>query len=206
VPGVRLATFDERGACTTPRNLGWMMMNRMRALLLAVLLLPPTARAVDGMSFEFGSSDSTNASVDMGRIGLQWNWSKRWAISQNWHIGGYWDVTFGHWSNDSPQRTNSSLTDFGVTPVLRLQQTNPSGVSPYIEGAVGFHLLSDTSVSQERKFGSSFQFGDHVGLGIRFGQKQAFDLGYRYQHLSNAGIKHPNQGINFHQVRLQYNF
>lgn len=180
---------------------------RMRGYLLAAMLLvPASAHAVDGISLELGSSDSTNASVDMGRVGLQWNWSKRWALGSNWHIGGYWDVTFGHWSNDSPQRTNSSVTDFGITPVFRLQQTNASGASPYLEAAVGFHLLSDTSVSQQRKFSTMFQFGDHVGVGLRFGHKQAFDLGYRYQHLSNAGIKKPNQGINFHQVRLQYSF
>jgi len=175
-------------------------------VLAAILLVPLAARAVDGISLELGSSDSSNASVDMGRIGLQWNWSTRWALGSNWHIGGYWDVTFGHWSNDSPRRTNSSLMDFGVTPVFRLQQTNASGVSPYLEAGIGFHLLSHASVSEERKFGSMFQFGDHIGFGLRFGQKQAFDVGYRYQHLSNAGIKDPNQGINFHQVRLQYAF
>jgi len=182
-------------------------MSPIRILLLvAILLLPISARAVDGISLELGSSDSSNAAVDMGRIGLQWNGATRWALGSNWHIGGYWDVTFGHWSNDSPRRTNSSVTDFGVTPVLRLQQTNPSGVSPYVEAGVGFHLLSHASVSEERKFGTMFQFGDHVGVGLRFGQKRAFDLGYRYQHLSNASIKKPNQGINFHQVRLQYSF
>jgi hypothetical protein len=31
-------------------------------------------------------------------------------------------------------------------------------------------------------------------------------LSYRYQHLSNAGIKQPNQGINFHLLRFQYHF
>ena len=55
-------------------------------------------------------------------------------------------------------------------------------------------------------FGSSFQFGDHIGAGVRFGDKGRYDVGYRYQHLSNAGIKEPNQGINFHQLRLQYHF
>ena len=55
-------------------------------------------------------------------------------------------------------------------------------------------------------FGSSFQFGDHIGGGIRFGDKGQYDVGYKYQHLSNAGIKQPNQGINYHILRLQYRF
>jgi lipid A 3-O-deacylase len=175
-------------------------------IALLVLVLVPAARAVDGISLGIGTSNSSQTSVDVARIGLQWNWVKRWALGSNWHLGGYWEVDFGQWSNDSPRRTNSSVTEIGFTPVFRLQPTHPGPISPYAEAGIGFHLLSDTSVSEQRRFSTMFQFGDHMGLGIRFGQKHAFDLGYRYQHLSNAGIKHPNHGINFHQVRLQYNF
>jgi opacity protein-like surface antigen len=164
------------------------------------------AHALDGVSLELGSSDSSNASVDMVRVGLQWNWKSRWAIGSNVQIGGYWELNLGYWNNDSPFRTNSSLTDIGFTPVFRLQPGDLSGVSPYAELGVGVHLLSKSSVGRERRFGSMFQFGDHVGVGVRFGPKGAYDLGYRYQHLSNASIKQPNQGINFHQVRLQYHF
>jgi lipid A 3-O-deacylase len=180
----------------------------MRALVLlgCLVLAVPSAQAVDGISLELGTSDSSNASVDMGRIGLQWDWSKRWALGSNWHIGGYWDLSLGHWSNDSRNRSHGSIADLGFTPVFRLQQTNPGAVAPYLEAAVGFHLLSHTSVSPQRRFSTAFQFGDHLGLGLRFGPRHAFDLGYRYQHLSNAGLKKPNQGINFHQVRFQYHF
>jgi len=180
----------------------------MRFLVLAgsLVLTAPAVQAVDGVSLEYGSSDSSNASVDMGRVGVQWNWSKRWALSSDWHIGGYWDLSLGYWSNDSAQRTNSSITDLGFTPVLRIQPTNPGAVAPYAEAAIGFHLLSNTSVSTERRFSTMFQFGDHVGFGLRFGPRHAYELGYRYQHLSNASIKRPNQGINFNQVRFQYHF
>ena len=180
----------------------------MRAFIavLGLLLLIPAARAVDSMSIELGTSNSSNTSVDMTRIGVQWNWSKRWAITQNWHIGGYWDLGFGYWANDSARKTNNGLTDLSFTPVFRLQQTSMSAISPYLEAAIGFHLLSDSSVTEQRRFSTTFQFGDHLGLGFRFGHRHAMDLGYRYQHLSNAGIKHPNHGINFHQVRFQYHF
>lgn len=181
-------------------------MLRILVLIASFLIAAPAAHAVDGLSLELGSSNSGNASVDMARVGLQWNWDMRMGLGANWHVGGYWDLSLAHWSNDSPARTNSSLIDIGFTPVFRLQQTNPGALAPYIEAAVGAHFLSETSVSAERKFGSSFQFGDHVGVGLRFGPRRAFDLSYRYQHLSNAGIKEPNQGINFHLMRLQYHF
>ena len=185
-----------------------MNSNLMRKLLLAagLMLSIACARALDGISVEYGRSDSSNASVDLVRVGLQWNWAKRFAVGQSWHVGGYWDLSLAYWANDSPGRTNSSLVDIGFTPVLRLEQATPGDIAPYLEAAVGAHVLSESSVSTERRFGTLFQFGSHVGAGLRFGPRRAIDLSYRYQHLSNASIKQPNQGINFHLLRLQYHF
>ncbi len=172
----------------------------------ALIAASPAAFAIDSMSIEYGHSDSGNVSVNMGRVGVQWSWNKKLVEAGNWHLGGYWESDFGYWSNNSAAKTNSSLVDFGFTPVFRIQQTTLSPISPYVEAGVGMHLLSKTSVSTQRQFGSAFQFGDHVGAGVRFGDKGRYDVGYRYQHLSNAGIKGPNQGINFHELRLQYHF
>jgi opacity protein-like surface antigen len=180
--------------------------NAKYLIAAALLAASPAVHAVDSMSIEYGHSDSSNASVNMGRVGVQWDWNKKLVEMGNWHLGGYWESDFGYWSNNSFQKTHSNLLDIGFTPVFRFQQTTRSTVSPYVEAAVGFHFLSATSVSTQRQFGSSFQFGDHLGAGARFGDKGQYDLGYRYQHFSNAGIKGPNQGINFHEVRLQYHF
>jgi hypothetical protein len=45
-----------------------------------------------------------------------------------------------------------------------------------------------------------------VGVGVGLGEHQHYQIGYRFQHLSNASIKEPNPGINFQQIYLQYNF
>jgi opacity protein-like surface antigen len=181
-------------------------MTRALALAAALLFATPAAHAIDSMSVELGTDDSSNTSVDLVRIGVQWNWARQFALGPDWQIGGFWDLSVAYWKNDSPQRTTSSLADIGFTPVFRLQQANPGQFAPYLEAGVGAHVLSKSSVSAERRFGTLFQFGSHLGLGLRFGVKQAFDVGYRYQHLSNASIKDPNQGINFHLLRLQYHF
>ncbi len=181
-----------------------------RLLLYGVVaigaLASGSALAVDGVSFEYGKSNSSNADVKLYRVGLQWDWKKKWFDTGSWHLGGYWDASMGYWDNDSPGKTNSGLADIGFTPVFRFQSNNLTGVSPYAEAAIGVHFLSRTSVSDQRQFGSSFQFGDHIGVGLRFGDKGQYDLGYRYQHLSNGGLKDPNQGINYNQVRFQYHF
>lgn len=176
------------------------------ALSMLLVVCAPTAQAVDGMSFEGGSDASTNASVDLYRIGAQWDWNKRWLETGGWHLGGYWDLQLGYWDNSSNNKTNSDLWELAFTPVFRVQQNQPSAVSPYVELGIGVHLLSETSVSAQRDLSTAFQFGSHAGVGARFGPKNAFDLSYRYQHLSNAGIKEPNHGINFHILRLGYRF
>jgi hypothetical protein len=186
-------------------------MRTILSILTAALLFASAgAFAVDSTSFEYGKSDSSNSSVKLYRLGMQWDWNKKLIEYGGWHIGGFWDVDLGYWDNKSPFQTGgystSSIEEIGLTPTFRLQQNTISGFSPYAELAVGFHFLSHTFVGAQRQFGSSFQFGDHVGAGVRFGDKGQFDIGYRYQHLSNGGIKGPNQGINYNIIRLQYHF
>ena len=78
-------------------------------------------------------------------------------------------------------------------------------VGAYVEAGVGVHLLAKTSLGDKR-YSTAFQFGSHLGGGYRFGARHAFDLGYSFQHISNANIKLPNDGANFQEVRLQYHF
>lgn len=152
--------------------------------------------ATDGASFELGRGDGT----DMWRIGILWNWKSKWLETGKWHVGGCWEAQYGQWSG-SGKRT---INDLGLTPVFRLEQTSPSAISPYVEGAIGFHFISHTRLDDSRKFSTAFQFGDHVGAGARFGEHGRYDLSLRLQHLSNASLKKPNDGINFLQLRLLY--
>ena len=172
------------------------------ALLASTLLFAGSAFAVDGVSIDLGNGDAT----DTGRVGVLWDWDKQWFADGDWLVTGFWEASLGTWNGKSGAGNNQNITDIGVTPVFRFQQKQPGGLAPYAEGAIGFHLITPTFINANRKFGSSFQFGDHLGVGVRFGQHQQFDLGYRYQHLSNGGLKKPNQGINFNQVRFAYHF
>jgi hypothetical protein len=55
------------------------------------------------------------------------------------------------------------------------------------------NLLSRTQIG-EHQLSTAFQFGEFAGVGIAFGDKRQFDLGVRYQHVSNADIKSPTTG------------
>lgn len=169
-------------------------MIRKIALAAAIWIAAP-AYAVDGASVELGRGDERSELV---RGGLQWKWERSWFAERSWHIGGYWDASVGAWTTDK------TLIDFSLTPVFRVQRRDSSG--PYLEAAIGFHLLSDLSVTRTRIFGSHFQFGDHIGAGWRFGERGRYDAGLRLQHLSNGGIRKPNPGINFVLLRLACHF
>ena len=168
--------------------------------MAAILLLASVpAAAVDGMALEAGQGDG----ADMGRVALQWNWAKPLYQGSGWQLACYWDLGLGYWHKSGAPGRNEDITEIGLTPVLRLQPNGLEGA--YAELGLGAHLMSSTTLG-DKSMSTQFQFGNHLGVGYRFGVKRAFDLSYRYQHLSNAGIKRPNDGINFNQIRLQYHF
>jgi hypothetical protein len=166
------------------------------------LFLSGNVWAVDAVSFELGNGNQT----DVARVGAIWNWDKQWFTEGDWLVTGYWEATAGRWQGHSSTGNNQVITDLGIAPVFRFQQKHPSGVAPYVEGAIGFHLISPTYIYAGRNFSSAFQFGDHVGFGMRFGEHHRFDMSYRFQHVSNGDIKQPNPGINFNQVHFAYYF
>lgn len=77
---------------------------------------------------------------------------------------------------------------------------------PFVEASVGARVLSHASTSDQHQFSTAFQFSDMVGVGVAFGPKQAAEAGFRFQHISNAGIKEPNPGSNFYAGYLRYRF
>lgn len=53
-------------------------------------------------------------------------------------------------------------------------------------------------------FGVPFQFTSHAGIFADLGARVR--LGYRFQHMSNAGLSSHNPGLNLHMVTLGYRF
>lgn len=172
------------------------MKNSIRAVLAALALAASFgAQAVDSVSAEAGTGEGIN----MWRLGAQWKWDKKWFQSGDRHLGGYWDAQIGQWDGGA-----GNITDLGFTPVFRWQQNDGMGI--YLEGAIGAHLISQKQIRPTTRTSTTFQFGDHIGLGVRFGDKGRYDLSIRLQHHSNGSIKKPNPGTNFQIVRFQYHF
>ena len=83
----------------------------------------------------------------------------------------------------------SFLLKFGLLPEnWKLQ--------PYIKGGSGMIYMTQHTLEQS----TQFNFISHFGAGFHYflNKDRALTLEYRYRHLSNASIKHPNSGIDSH--------
>jgi lipid A 3-O-deacylase len=174
-------------------------------LLILSLASLETQAAEDnfGLAFEGGWSEDDSGAERAG-LAFQSNlWMPSYTMSE-WQLAAYWEISASYWGSDPGPTGVDSLGEFGLTPFIRLQPVYPLffGVRPFIEGGVGVHATTADGISK-KDFGSEFAFGNHAGAGLRYGN---FDISYRFQHLSNAGLADPNAGIDFHLLRLGYHF
>lgn len=146
------------------------------------------SHATDALALEFGRGDDQTNLLRLAVVD-RWNREPR-ALGRKWQLSGYWEFSAALWDN-----ATESTADIGVTPVFRFER-GPL----YLEAAIGLHLVQ-AHISAARVFSTAVQFGDHVGIGWRSGR---WDFAARLQHISNAGLDHPNPGINFVLVRAQY--
>lgn len=85
-----------------------------------------------------------------------------------------------------------------VTPAVRLALTK----SLSIEGGIGVSAFDRTAYNG-KDISTRFQFADH--LGVTYATKSV-TLGVRYVHVSNAGIKQPNPGLDSVQASFSVRF
>lgn len=189
----------------------YAMKPRCRLLPILAVICSSAATAagnnwIDAISLSYGEEKGRN-NTRMYRLGVQNKWERTWLNDGAWYVGGYWDTELAYMKADHISGRNDEIFDLGLTPVFRMQRdaSISSGVSPYAEAGIGPHLLSETSLGF-KQYSTAFQFGSLIGFGLGFGDKGQYELSYRFQHISNANIKTPNNGINLHILRLGYNF
>ena len=179
------------------------------SLLLVTHAFSMTAGAngwIDAISFTYGQDEDSN-DTELYRLGLQNRWERTWFKGGAWYLGGYWDAELAYMESDLQNSDSNELLDLSLTPVFRYQRdANLSkGVTPYAEAGIGPHLLSKSKLGYQR-YSTAFQIGSVVGVGLGFGGSGQYEIAYRFQHISNANIKKPNDGMNLHLFRVGYAF
>ena len=96
--------------------------------------------------------------------------------------------------------------EVGCSLFLRYSDKISSRIAPYLEGGLG--MIYTTQHTREQ--GTQYNFISQAGLGLQFFLDKHFALtgGYRFRHLSNAGLDKQNRGIDHHfgLVGVRYYF
>ena len=131
------------------------------------------------------------------RLGAQFDFERSWWQSDVGRLTGYWDAGYTFWDGDETS-SNHSLS---FAPVF-VYEFAGENVKPYIEAGIGVAAFADTRL-EDNDLGSSFQFEDRIGFGVRFAGQE---IGLRAIHYSNAGLKQPNDGSETYTLHYRMSF
>lgn len=175
------------------------MNGKKRWLALTALAWTPPVIAAPAwqLGAEWGITEHGSALTRLTVAG-PWSYALGSTGAWSWHVTP--EINMGRWFDDTGDH---DLWEAGLTPVLEARRLVPIGTIGVNLG-VGAHLLSATRFDGN-DLGSAFQFGDHVGLNWQSTDGR-WTLGYRFQHLSNAGIAPPNEGVDFHVLHLSWHY
>ena len=158
----------------------------MIRVLLIFLFLSTPAIAKQGTFASYGlgilDKNSTSADVKIFSLGYQDDWI--WVFDHKYEMGLWTDV------RRDMGRSSSGYVAYSV------------GLEPeldwfYIHSFWGLLLMTNP----DAYLSTNFQFMQDLGIG--FQGKKGSRIGVNYKHISNAGIKTPNKGRDFFQVKLQ---
>ncbi len=168
-----------------------------KILIFVLCLIAHNTYAATGLSLAVGQGKHK---VTMFRLGLQKHTDAPFRSKYAWHMSGYGEL--------SAYQLRYHTGIAALAGVLRFHRGEPyatTTIQPYFELGVGPSWWTHRGVGQ-RNMGIHFQFEDRVGVGLRFGSHQQYDLGYRLVHFSNAHLSAHNPGMNFHMLVLGYLF
>jgi len=177
---------------------------RRRAALLCVAMAA-AGSCMTAQADEFGlrvGAGLADHHLKKAELGIVWDPGITWWDTGDWNFRLLGEANVAYWHTNRGDRHH--LYELGLTPVVRFMKKSGS-VRPFVEAGIGVRLLSHTSVGTVN-VSTAFQFSDMIGVGAKFGAQHKYEAGLRFQHLSNAGIKDPNPGVNFGQLYFQLNF
>jgi lipid A 3-O-deacylase len=159
----------------------------MKKIILSAFLLGAVSSGAQATEFS-GAVGATSQGGLTARAALGFGWDKAWLEGSTGKLTGYWDLGYTYWESGKEAGARHSVS---FSPVF-VYEFGHGEIKPFIEAGVGVAMFSGTTAG-DQKFGSSFNFEDRIGVGLKLGDTQR--VGIRATHYSNAGIKEPNDGI-----------
>ncbi|SDG49911.1 lipid A 3-O-deacylase [Pseudomonas benzenivorans] len=169
-------------------------MNKLFCLAaVAALSLGTVAVQAADVTFAVGQSGE---STMVYRLGTQFDFGTLRQYDRG-RLTGYWDAGYTYWQGDD----SSSNHSLSFSPVFVYEFAGDT-LKPYVEAGIGLAAFSSTEL-EDNDLGSSFQFEDRLGFGLRFAGQE---VGLRAAHYSNAGLKQPNDGAEAYTLHYRLSF
>lgn len=149
-----------------------------------------TAGTRGGVSFESGQNRFQQVEA-FSDLNLPWQWN----VYSDWRFQPRIDASAGWLEGEH--------ADAFIGTVGPLVELRPGKFPLALEGGSSPTILSRDRFGA-KNFGEQFQFTSHIGLTWYI--TEHISVGYRFQHMSNAGIAHPNPGLNLQMLELSYSF
>lgn len=155
----------------------------------------------DGWVVQAGPGKEGAALVGAGAL---WDWDFRHA-GRKAELTAHTELLVNQWRYDALAGGHDTLTQLVVLPTLRINFSQ--GRSPwYVELGIGASWMSRGYATPDKQFSTRWNFYDVLGAGYRFGAQGRHEIGLRYVHVSNAGLRKPNPGEDFVQLRYIHRF
>jgi len=169
--------------------------------VVGVLLASTAGGQAQGFSFESAGArlgigaNRSSSDFQQAEAFADWNLPWHWDLGAKLGLQTRLDLSAGWLGNN---HASAAVANLGPLLVLGRERLPIS-----VEGGVSATILSHSDfVSKD--FGEPLQFTSHVGLYWDFAPH--WRLGYRFQHMSNAGLSNRNPGLNLHLFALSYRF
>lgn len=180
-------------------------MAALTLIKLAAAVVPLVCAALPAhaqLSVSAQFAKETHGGIDRVELGLMFPMRLHGQIgSASWDV--MLNVDVERWRASADDGQHRYVLDVGVTPQLRLRWAARRSFEPFVDVGIGVHLLSARDIG-DRHLGTRFQFGEHLGLGVVFGECREWAVSVRLMHESNGGIDRENGGLTSIGLRLEY--
>ncbi|MBC8097367.1 MAG: acyloxyacyl hydrolase [Akkermansiaceae bacterium] len=119
----------------------------------------------------------------------------RWQFGTDWQVSTRLELSAGWLHGEDEDAVLGTIGPKAILSWKDFPLTLDVGSSPTL---ISRHRFG------RRDFGIPFQFTTHVGLNWELSRHVS--VGYRYAHMSNAGLGSPNPGLNLHLLGISYHF
>ena len=168
--------------------------------LLALLAIPASGMGGDvtlesaGVRAGF-SANQSGKDFYQAEAAVNWKLPWGWDLGRSFYLQSRLDGSVG-WLGD--RAANAAIGTIGPTLLLSREHLPIS-----LEGGSGPTVMTRSQFGS-KDFGIPLQFTSHVGL--NWDMTSHWRLGYRFQHMSNAGLSRHNPGLNMNVFGLSYLF